>query len=429
MSLLVLLGSFFVLLLIGCPISFTLLISSLVSLMAKGIPIEMLPQNLVGGAESFTLLAVPFYILASEIMNAGGITKRIFDFALAVVGHIKGGLGHVNVLASMIFAGVSGSASADAAGLGRIEIEAMREEGYDMPFAAAITAVSSTIGPIIPPSIHLVIFGAIAEVSVVHLFIAGIVPGVLLGLALMVTIYIMAGSGARTCPVRQRQSLRNIWKALQRAFLSLLAPVIILGGILIGVVTPTEAGVIAVVYALLLGLRYRTLNGKKIVQAMKNTVRSTAVVMFILATSKAFAWMITIERVPEILSVSLMNFTSSPQLALILVSIALLIIGMIESASANLIIVTPILVYIALVLHIDLVHLGLVTVFALMIGLITPPIGTSLYIVSDVASVSFEKLSREVLVFLIPMVLVLFLLVLVPDLILFLPKLFGYAGY
>lgn len=428
MDLAVLLFSFFILLLFGCPISFTLLISSMLTLLVKGLPLAMIPQNLIGGAESFTLLAVPFYILAGEIMNIGGITQRIFNFALALVGHIKGGLGHVNVLASMVFAGISGSASADAAGLGRIEIEAMREEGYDMPFAAAITAASSTIGPIIPPSIHLIIYGAIAEVSVVDLFIAGIVPGILLGLALMVTIYIMASTGMAKCPVRARKSWKNIWIAFREGFFSLLAPVIILGGILLGVVTPSEAGVIAILYATFLGILYKELNRKNIIQALKNTVRSTSVVMFLLATSKAFAWLITVERVPELLAEKMLNISTNTNFSLIFICIGLLLIGTIESASANLVIVTPILVYIALMLNIDLVHLGLITVFALMIGLITPPVGTSLYIVADVASIPFEKLVRATMIFVIPMIIVLFILTLVPDLVLFLPRLFGYSG-
>ncbi len=428
MALAVLLFSFFILLLFGCPISFTLLISSMLTLLVKGLPLAMIPQNLIGGAESFTLLAVPFYILAGEIMNIAGITQRIFNFALALVGHIKGGLGHVNVLASMVFAGISGSASADAAGLGRIEIEAMRHEGYDMPFAAAITAASSTIGPIIPPSIHLIIYGAIAEVSVVDLFIAGIVPGILLGLALMVTIYIMASTGMVKCPVRARKSWKKIWIAFREGFFSLLAPVIILGGILLGVVTPSEAGVIAILYATFLGILYKELNRKNIIQALKNTVRSTSVVMFLLATSKAFAWLITVERVPELLAERMLSISTNTNFSLIFICIGLLLIGTIESASANLVIVTPILVYIALMLNIDLVHLGLITVFALMIGLITPPVGTSLYIVADVASIPFEKLVRATIIFVIPMIIVLFILTLVPDLVLFLPRVFGYSG-
>lgn len=428
MSLTILLGSFFFLIIFRCPISFALLISSILTLWNKGLPITMVPQNLVEGAESFTLLAVPFYILAGEIMNVAGISERIFNFAMSVIGHIRGGLGHVNVLASMIFAGISGSASADAAGLGRIEIDAMRKEGYNIDFAAAITAVSSTIGPIIPPSIHLVIYGAIAEVSVADLFMAGIVPGILMGVVLMITIYIQAVTGLQHCPIRQRQSMADIWQSFIKASFSLLAPFIILGGILIGIVTPTEAGVSAVLYTLFLGLMYKSLNREKLISALKNTIRSTAVVMFLLATSKAFAWLITIERVPEILTEMMFQFTNNKYIILSFICIGLLLIGTIESASANLVIVTPILVTIALTLNIDLVHMGLVTVFALMIGLITPPIGTSLYIVADVASISFERMTKATLIYLIPLIGLLFLLAFLPEVVLFVPKLLGYSG-
>jgi TRAP-type C4-dicarboxylate transport system permease large subunit len=379
MALTVLLISFFVLLLLKCPISFALLTSSLLTLLVKGLPLTMVPQNLMEGAESFTLLAVPFYILAGEIMNVSGISERIFNFAMAVIGHVRGGLGHVNVLASLIFAGISGSASADAAGLGRIEIEAMRKEGYDISFAAAITAVSSTVGPI-------------------------------------------------KCPVRARQPMKSIWDAFLKASFSLLAPVIILGGILIGVVTPTEAGVTAVLYTFALGLMYRTLSKEKMITAFKNTIRSTAVVMFLLATSKAFAWLITIERVPEILTQIMFHFTSNKSIILCLICLGLLLIGTIESASANLVIVTPILVSIALALDIDLVHLGLITVFALMIGLITPPIGTSLYIVSDIAAIPFERLARATIVYLFPLIGLLIFLAFMPELVLFIPRLLGYSG-
>ena len=428
MAITVLLISFFVLLFLKCPISFALLTSSILTLLVKGLPLTMVPQNLMEGAESFTLLAVPFYILAGEIMNVSGISERIFNFAMAVIGHVRGGLGHVNVLASLIFAGISGSASADAAGLGRIEIEAMRNEGYDISFAAAITAVSSTVGPIIPPSIHLVIYGAIAEVSVGDLFMAGILPGLLMGAVLMITIYIQAVTGIQKCPIRMRQPLNAIWDSFLKASFSLLAPVIILGGILIGVVTPTEAGVTAVLYTFALGLMYRSLSKGKMITALKNTIRSTAVVMFLLATSKSFAWLITIERVPEILTQVMFHFTSNKSVILCLICMGLLVIGTIESASANLVIVTPILVSIALALDIDLVHLGLITVFALMIGLITPPIGTSLYIVSDIASISFERLARATMIYLFPLIGLLLFLAFTPNLVLFIPRLLGYSG-
>ena len=428
MTLIFLLATFFGLLILSCPISFALLISSLATLWIKELPLTMAPQNLMTGAKSFTLVAVPLYILAGEIMNLSGITHRIFNFALSVIGHIRGGLGHVNVLASMIFAGISGSSSADAAGLGKVEIEAMRKEGYDINFAASITAVSSCIGPIIPPSIHLVIYGAIAEVSVEDLFFAGIIPGTMLGASLMITIYIMDKTGLINCPIRERQSISEIWKSFCKAFFSLLSPVVILGGILIGVVTPTEASVLAVFYTSILGLIYRELTIDKIIVALRNTVRTTAVVMFLVTTAKSFAWLITVERLPEILTDFIFTFTQDKTIILILLCIGLLLIGTIESASANLIIVTPIIVSIAISLGIDLVHIGILTVYALILGIVTPPVGASLYIVSEIASIPIEKLSKGVLIFLIPMIGVLFLLAFTPALVLFFPRLLGFGA-
>jgi len=416
---------FLVLIGLGVPIAVVLLGTATLGMYTRQVPLTMLTQTILGGVSSYTLLAIPFYIMAGELMNRGGITKRIFDFALSLVGHIKGGLGHVNVLASMLFAGISGSATADAAGLGRIEIEAMKAEGYDLDFSAAITAASSTIGPIIPPSIHLVIYGSIAEVPVATLFTAGMIPGILMGLGLMFTVYILAATGRVHCPTRPRQSLRSVLRSLRKAGTALLAPVLVLSGIMTGVVTPTEAGVIAVVYSLVLGLFYREINKEVLVECIRNTIQSTAVVMFMLAVSRSFAWFITIERIPDRMMGLVFQFTESPAVVLFFINILLLLLGMISTASANIVIVTPILVTIAHSIGVDLIHLGLIIVLGLMIGLITPPVGTSLYILSDVASLPFERVVRATLVFVIPLVAVLYLVTYIPSLSLFLPRLLG----
>jgi tripartite ATP-independent transporter DctM subunit len=416
---------FLVLIGLGVPIAVVLLGTATLGMYTRQVPLTMLTQTILDGVRSYTLLAIPFYIMAGELMNRGGITKRIFDFALSLVGHIKGGLGHVNVLASMLFAGISGSATADAAGLGRIEIEAMKAEGYDLDFSAAITAASSTIGPIIPPSIHLVIYGSIAEVPVATLFTAGMIPGILMGLGLMFTVYILAATGRVHCPTRPRQSLRSVLRSLRKAGTALLAPVLVLGGIMTGVVTPTEAGVIAVVYSLVLGLFYREINKEVLVECIRNTIQSTAVVMFMLAVSRSFAWFITIERIPDRMMGLVFQFTESPAVVLFFINILLLLLGMIGTASANIVIVTPILVTIAHSIGVDLIHLGLIIVLGLMIGLITPPVGTSLYILSDVASLPFERVVRATLVFVIPLVAVLYLVTYIPSLSLFLPRLLG----
>lgn len=428
MALALLLCGFAVLLLLGVPVAFSFLAASIAYLLVADTPLAIVAQQLSSGVRGYTLLAVPLYILAGELMNSGGVTQRIFDFASALVGHIRGGLGHVNVLASMIFAGMSGSSSADAAGLGRIEIKAMIERGYRPEFAASITAVSSTIGPIIPPSIHLVLFGAIAEVGIDALFLAGIVPGVIMGLCLMAAISIQVATGRETCPVESWQGGRHLVRALWRGILPLSAPIVIVGGILGGIFTPTEAGAVAVVYALILGMAYRELTWAGLREAILRSVRSTVVVMFILGTAKVFAWGITVEKVPEIISAALFGLSSDPAIVLLLILVGLLVLGTFESATANLVIVTPILVPMAPMLGLDIVHFGVVIVLALMIGIITPPVGISLYIVSDITRLSFEQVTRAVLPYVLALVVALLIVAYLPEAVMYIPRLYGYTS-
>jgi tripartite ATP-independent transporter DctM subunit len=340
------------------------------------------------------------------------------------MGHIRGGLGHVNVLGSMIFAGISGSSSADAAGLGRVEIKAMEDSGYRTEFAAAITAASSIIGPIIPPSIHMVIYGAIADVSVASLFLGGFLPGVLMGVSLMAMIYFMARTGREVCPVRKRPPWRDIFRAFRAALFPLLAPIIIVGSIVFGIGTPTESGAIAVMYVVVLGLLYKELHLKNIWEALERTVFSSIVIMFILSTSRAFAWGLTIERVTDSIIEFIYGFTGNKVVILFLINVVLLILGCFETATANLVIVTPILVAVAQQMDMDLVHLGVMVVFNLVIGIITPPVGTSLYIVADITKLSFETVSKETLKYLPPLLIVLGLVTYWPQLVLFIPNLF-----
>jgi tripartite ATP-independent transporter DctM subunit len=422
-----LLGGFGILLLLGVPVAFSFLAASLAYLVAADTPLTIAAQQLSAGVRGYTLMAIPLYILAGELMNTGGITQRIFDFASALVGHVRGGLGHVNVLASMIFAGMSGSSSADAAGLGRVEIKAMIERGYRPEFAAAITAVSSTIGPIIPPSIHLVLFGAMAEVGIDALFLAGIVPGVIMGVCLMAAISVQVMTGHEKCPTDPWPGMRALRTAFLRGLLPLSAPIIIVGGILTGVFTPTEAGAVAVLYALLLGAIYRELTWSGMKDALLRSVRSTVVVMFILGTAKVFAWGITVEKVPEMISHALFSLSSNPATVLLLILVALLILGTFESATANLVIVTPILVPMAPMLGLDIVHFGVVIVLALMIGIITPPVGISLFIVSDITKISFERVARAVLPYVVALVIALLLVAYLPNAVMYIPRLYGYA--
>lgn len=428
MPLAILLGSFAGLMTIGIPIAFCFLAASILYMWFTDMPLAMIAQQLSSGVRGYTLLAIPLYVVAGELMNSGGITSRIFNFAKVLMGRIPGGLGHVNVLASVIFAGASGSSSADAAGLGRIEIKSMLENGYRPEFTAAITAVSSTIGPIIPPSIHLVLFGALAEVGVDYLFLAGIVPGLIMALCLMVTIYILVVTKQEPCPPQPRFTWKEIFDAFTGAILPSFAPVIIVGGILGGIFTPTEAGATAVIYALLLGFLYGDLTWSTFVEGMDRSVRSTVMVMFILATAKVFAWGITIEQVPELLAHGLLSTTTNPTLLLLMVLALLLVLGTFESASANLVIVTPILVPLAPILGMDLVHLGLVIVLALMIGIITPPVGMSLFIVSDIANVPFAKVVKATIPYLIALIVALLLVAFLPDAVLFIPRLYGYGS-
>lgn len=420
----VLLLSFVGLLALRCPIAIALFLSSMAFLLIKGTDLIIIPQTMIEALNSGTFSAVSLYILVGELMNTTGITQRVFNFALALMGHIRGGLGHVNVLGSMIFAGISGSSTADVAGLGRVEIKAMVESGYRKEFAGAITAASCIIGPIIPPSVHMVIYGAIADVSVVSLFLGGFIPGVAMGISLMVMIYLMTLTGREKCPVLKRPPFREILKAFQQALFPIFAPVIIMGSLILGIGTPTEAAAIAVMYVVILGLIYRELTIQNIMGALERTVLSSVVIMFILATSRSFGWALTIERVADSVMEGMFAFTQSKFVILLLINIALLILGCFETATANLVIVTPILVGVGQQIGMDPVHLGVMVVFNLVIGIITPPVGTALYIVSDITKLPFETVCKETLKYLPPLLVVLVLVVYWPQFVLFIPNLF-----
>lgn len=418
---------FFTLLLLGVPVAILILLTAIIGLFFREVPMTIIVQNLQANLISQTYLAVPMYVFAGILMSESGIARKIFDFANSVVGHVKGGLGHVNVLASMIFAGISGSSTADAAGLGRIEIQAMNEAGYDVGFSAAITAVSSIIGPIIPPSIHMMIYATIAEVPAATLLIAGLGPGLLMGFALMVAIYIMTATGMVKCPTQfERLNLRRIFIKFKEGFWALIAPIIIIGCIMFGIVTPTEAGVIAVFYTLLIGVFvYKTINLKGIFLCLEETACAMGVVSFMIAVAQIFTWYITIENVPTKLFNFVTSTTDNKSIILIMVAIVLLILGTIATASANIVLVTPILLPLLLNLGMDPIHIGVIIVFGLVIGIITPPVGVSLYVVADVAKLPFEKVVRSVMVFLIPLILCLFILMFFPIISLFIPKLVG----
>ncbi|MFC3123165.1 TRAP transporter large permease [Agaribacter flavus] len=413
----------FLLILLGVPIAFALAIASLVAILIEGsIPDLVVLHQMVGGMDSFPLLSIPFFILAGALMNQGGITKRIFDFAGALMGWLRGGLGHVNVGASILFSGMSGAAVADAGGLGAIEIKAMRSKGYDADFSVGLTAASSTIGPIIPPSLPMIIYGVIAGVSIGQLFAAGIIPGLLMALALsiMVTIY----ARKRHYPKDAKFSLGRILLTFKKAFPSLLAPVIIVGGILSGFFTATEAAVVACVYAFLLSsLWYRTLSLRGLLKVSFDTIETTSSIMLIIGGAAIFSWVLTSQGIHQIVADSLGFAEGNKYAVLLTITLILFVVGCFMETIAAITILTPILLPIALSAGIDPVQFGVIMVLNLMIGLLTPPLGMVLFVLSQVSEVPIERCAKATLPFLLPLVFVLFLIMLVPALTLWLPGL------
>jgi tripartite ATP-independent transporter DctM subunit len=408
---------------VGVPVAIALSASSMIFVAIVGrLPELVVIHRMVNGVDSFPLLAVPFFILAGNLMNTAGITARIFTFARAMVGWMRGGLGHVNVGASVIFAGMSGAAVADAGGLGTIEIKAMRDAGYDADFSVGVTAASSTIGPIIPPSLPMVIYGVVASASIGQLFAAGFIPGLLMAVALMVMVAWYARK--RDYPRDARFSLSVLGQSFARAFLSLLTPIIIVGGILFGVFTPTEAAIAASAYALVLGaVVYRTLTWKRLVRVSMDTVETTAIVLFIVAGASIFAWLLTSNRVTEQFAALILTITDNPILILLLINLILLVVGCFMETIAAITILTPVLLPVVVGLGVDPVHFGVIMVLNLMIGLLTPPVGMVLYVLSRVSDVPFERCVAATAPFLVPLVLVLGLVTFVPWFSMFLPTL------
>ncbi|MCB1386833.1 MAG: TRAP transporter large permease, partial [Nitratireductor sp.] len=373
------------------------------------------------GVNKASLTAVPFFIMAGNLMNATGVTERIFAFANALVGHLKAGLAQVNVLSSMIFAGISGAAVADCAGLGAIEIKAMRESGYKPDFAAAITVASSVIGPLIPPSIGLVLYAFLAQQSIERMFIAGLIPGILVGLALM--LYIRIRAQFEDFPTQPRASAREVVATARHGFLALVAPAIILGSIMFGFVTATEAGVLACLYCIGIGIWYRELTLRNFCQALSDTAMMTAVIMIIIAFSIAMGWLLAIDQTPQKLAAWTFSLTEDKNVFLALLLVFILLVGcVVEGVPAKLILV-PTLLPLIDAYGIDRVHFGIIIQLGLLIGIATPPMGIGLYIVSEVGRVRFERVTMAVLPMLVPLFAVLLLLTYVPQVVTFLPDL------
>lgn len=422
----------FVLLLLyvlGVPVAYAIGLSAVVVMvLPMGPPFnaQVIAQRMYTGMNSFVLLAIPFFLFAGRIMNAIGMTSDIFDFAEEAVGPLPGGLGHVNVVVSMIFSGMSGAAVADAAGLGTIEYNAMTERGYTPRFSAGITAASSTIGPIIPPSIPMIVYGVMAQVSIGALFIAGIIPGVLMGLSLMgMVTYISVREGFAT---RDAYKARDLLRTLLRALPAFVAPIIIIGGIMYGIFTPTESAVVAVIYAILLGtFYYRTLGLKSLYSIMKSTFVDTTALILIIGLANLYGFLVSISGVPRFLTEGLLTVSDSALVATILLVLVLLVFGTFMETLAIILITVPILAPTFPGLGIDPLVFGIVMMITLMIGLITPPFGVVLFVLERVTDLDLMDIIRGTAPFYIPLILVLMLIIFVPEVVLYLPKQFGFA--
>ena len=420
----IIIGTFFLFLILRVEISLSMIFASICGIIAGGYSLHAIAQIFPLALQSFPLMAVPFFVLAAGIMNEAGLTSRIFDFANDMVGHIKGGLGHVNVVASMIFAGMSGSNTADVAGLGKIEMKAMMEKGYSKTFSAAITVSSSCIGPIIPPSIIMLVYGVSAGVSVGRLFLGGFIPGVLMGILLMVQIYFYAATGRENCPLPERRaSLKQKLISFKRALPALITPIIILGGMFSGLFTPTESGVIAVVYSLIIGFLYKSIKIKDLFPIFLEASISTAYIFFIVAAAAMLSYIVTLEQIPELLLRFLSTIQIGPLGLLLLINIILLFAGTIVNGVAALLIFLPILLPIAIESGFDLVHFGVVICVNLIIACVTPPVGIALFVICDVAKIPYDVMSKAILPWLVPLFICLLLIILFPEITLFLPNL------
>ncbi|WP_291784608.1 TRAP transporter large permease [Cecembia sp.] len=415
--------AFLICLLIGIPIAFALGLSAMVYLIFSDIPMIVIPQKMYAGLDVFVLLSIPGFILAGNLMNASGITQRIIAFCNALLGHIRGGLGLANVGASMLFGGISGTAIADTASIGSVMIPAMEKEGYDKGFSCAVTATSSTLGPIIPPSLPMIIAATLTGLSVGKLFIAGIIPGLLLGLGLLGLTYFI--SVKRKYPKKKRVSWLTMAKSFYQAFWALMMTLLILFGIIGGVFTPTEASIVAVVYALVIGLLvYRELNWTQLPKIILDSAKMTASLMVLVGFANLFAWIMTVEEIPQMIAAGLLGLTENKFLILLLINVLLLFVGAFMETIAALLILFPVLLGVAVHVGVDPVQFAIIMVMNLVIGLTTPPVGVCLFVASSIGNISLEKISRAGMPFLLVSLFVLLLVTYVPEISLYLPSLF-----
>jgi len=419
----ILVVSLFIFLFAGSPLAFVLGMSSLLALVVQGnVPLSVVTQRMFVAVDSFALIAIPLFILAGELMNTGGITPRLVTFADRIVGHITGGLSHVTVVTNMIMAGISGSAAADAAATGSLLIPSMIKRGYSKAFAGAISAAASTIGPIIPPSIPMVVYGSIANVSIGRLFLGGVIPGTIMGFFLMGVAYII--SKKRGYPREARSSLGEMARSFVASFWAMLMPLIILGGILGGVFTPTEAAAVAVVYAYVVGsFVYRELKLRDLPRIFMSSAVSTAIVMLIIATANLLGWVLSYGQIPEAMTGFFLSVSSKPWVIYLLINIVLLVLGCFMNPTAIIIVMVPFFMPLIEKVGINPIHFGLILTVNTAIGQLTPPVGVCMYISCGIARITMAEFTRECLIFILALIAVLLLITYVPALVMFLPNL------
>lgn len=417
---------FFALLLIGVPIYMSMLVPSILYLVINDMSLLMLAQKCMNGLNSFTLIAIPFFIMAAQVMNSGSVTNRIFDFCRSLVGHFKGGLGYVNVLSSVIFSGMSGSAVADVGGLGQVEIKAMRDAGYDEGFTIGVTAASGTIGPIIPPSIPFVVYATYSGASTGALFMAGILPGVFMAVVLCFMCRYMA---IRTnSPSSRRASWRERWSYFKNSILAILMPLIIIGGIWTGKTTPTEAALVAILYALIVsGLIYRELTPKKLFDIIMDTIDNTMPIMLVIVAATIFSFIVSYERLDTILLNFFVSLTNDRIVILLCINLMVLILGMFFDCTVIVMLLTPLLLPLAVAFDLSMTHIGVIVVLNAMIGLLTPPVGYSLYVLNSVTGHPVSKIARWCMPWMVPLIATLLVVTVFDGISLFIPRLMGIA--
>ena len=408
------------------PVSIAIGIAVTVALFVGDFPLDVIPTMMVDGLDSFPLLAVPFFVLAGNLMNAGGITRRIFAFARALFGPIRGGLAQVNVAASMIFAGMSGAALADLAGLGAVEMEAMRKNGYPEDVSAAVTLASCTVGPIIPPSIVLIVYGLATNTSVGRLFLGGVFPGIVIGLMCMLFIYLWVRIKKTSWGQSETFHIGDFLHSFKGGAPALLSPVLVIGAIITGVASPTEVGALAAAYAFLVGLIYRELTLRRLISSLIESTTTTALIMYLIGVSIVMGWIITIERVPHEAAQAITTYIQSPMVGMLIINLFLIVVGMFLETLPALLILSPILLPVVKAFGIDPVHFGVIICFNLIIGIITPPMGIGIFVAARVARLTPEQVLRKIMPFFIPLLVGLLLISLLPNLTLWLPnKVFG----